>query len=114
MLFHALRELDAIVRDVWWDLSCFVDPAARHLRDDARARRDGSRDAPHRAQITFLARRWGLCEQEIATWVECGPGAHSLAHRSSIGPSRHLTAEERAVVGHALSLGEYVGRFLRL
>jgi hypothetical protein len=104
MLFHALRELDAIVRDVWWDLSCFVDPAARHLRDNARARGDGSRDAPHRAQIAFLGRRWGLAEQEIATWVKYGPGAHSLAHRNRIGPSRHLTAEEAAVVGEALSL----------
>ena len=102
MLAHALRELDGIVRDVWWDLTCFVDPAARQLRAEERG--DGSRDARHREQVEFLARRWGLCAQETATWLECGRRAPSLAHRPRIGSSRRLTSEDAALVRDALSL----------
>ncbi len=102
MLGHALRELDGTVRDVWWGLTCFVDPAARRLREEAR--QTTARDASHRDQVEFLSRRWGLDERQTVTWIEWGRRAPSLAHRSRIGSSRRLTAEEATLVDETLLL----------
>lgn len=103
MLGHPLRELDGIVRDVWWDLTCFVDEEARTAREHA-ILDPSARDAPHKKQVGFLSRRLGLTAEEEQTWLEAAGLLPGLAHRSRIGPSRRLSADRQRFMGDAIAL----------
>ena len=103
MLGHALRELDGIVRDVWWDLMCFVDEQARQAREDAIGRDPTARDAQHTTQIRLLSRRLKLTPDEEQTWLRCVK-LHEFAHRGRIGPSRRLSPDEAEFVEDLLVL----------
>lgn len=102
MLSHALRELDGTIRDVWWDLSCFVDEEARRAREFGRRKPQG-RDAPYRQQVQIISRPFGLSPTDEQTWLKCEQ-FHGWAHRSHIGVSRRLSSEQLAFCKDALDL----------
>jgi hypothetical protein len=103
-LGHHLRELDGTIRDVWWDLSCFVDQGARQAREDAKRDNPSARDATHATQIEVLSRRLDLTEAEQATWLEAAGLLPKLAHRGRIGPSRRMSANRQQFMADALAL----------
>jgi hypothetical protein len=102
-LAHVLRELDATIRSVWWDLTCSTDQEAKRVRQQALDADPGARDAPHHVQIGLLASRLGLSQYDTETWLQA-TSLHRLAHRGRIGPTRRLSHEE----------DERLAEFLRL
>lgn len=102
-LTHVLRELDATIRGVWWDLTCFTDQEAQRTRQQALDTHSGARDAPHHVQIGVLASRLGLSQYDKETWLQA-TSLHRLAHRGRIGPTRRLSNEE----------DEHLSEFVRL
>lgn len=95
---HLLRELDSIIRGMWWELTCFSDSRARACREAAK---QDSRDTPYKGQIDILSWYISLNSDEIQTWKDLGSTAHVIAHRRD-GSKR--PSEEDELVSKYLDL----------
>lgn len=103
---NSLRELEAMIRQVWWDTACFVDPSAAELRSDAKKQNPDARDASSNKQIDYLAERCHFSPDLTAVWKKAE--LHSRTHRKNAWTVRELDTDTRehfetilAALGHA-------------
>lgn len=68
IIAHLLRELEALIRGLYWEIACSTDPLAAETRNVAKASDLNARDASHREQVDYLASVLGFSENETRVW----------------------------------------------